>query len=300
MTDPHVVDAVDPDEAFGVLSDPARVDVLHALWEAEDHEATFSDLRAAVGMTDSGRFNYHLGRFEGQFVTRRGDRYALTTAGRRLVGALMSGAYTGTVDVDAVPVSVPCPSCGGDMTFGYDRGAARVDCDDCRHVSYFPVPAGVFAGYDVADLPGVAADYSRRFVRSARDGFCPFCEGHTRASVVPVAETVDASVDAERPDWIEEVPTCRFDCDRCGEALTADLGTTLHEHPAVVSFHYDRDVDVRAEPVWRFSALDPDAARLEQRDPLVASVTYTAGDDALRVTVDEDLSVLETTVAAVG
>lgn len=294
MDDPDIVDAVDADAAFGVLADETRIELLRALWDADGREATFSELREAVGMRDSGRFNYHLGAFDGQFVEATDDGYRLTAAGAQLVGALLSGAYTQRLDVGTVDVADHCPRCDAPLEFTYDAGAATIACTDCPHVSRFWVPPGALAGYDVDDLPRVAARYGRQFVRSSRDGFCPLCDGRVRAAVLPVADTVDA---AEVPDWTTEVPTCRFDCDRCGEEIVVDLGTALAEHPAVVSFHYERGVEVPQVPIWRFAALDPDRARFEQRDPVRALVTYAVDGDELTVTVDESLSVVATAVA---
>ncbi len=293
MDEPDIVDAVDADDAFGVLSDETRIEVLRALWDAEDREATFSELRDAVGMRDSGQFNYHLGTFDGQFVAETEDGYRLTTAGAQLVGALLSGAYTQTLDVDTVEMADDCPRCGSSLSFTYDDGTAEIGCDDCPHVNHFLVPPGAFAGYDAQAYPRVAARYGRKFVRSSRDGFCPLCDGRMAETVLPLASTVEAD---DVPAWVENVPTCRFDCERCGEVVVADLGTTLAEHPAVVSFHHERGVDVSGEPLWRFTALDTDSARFERRDPVRASVTYEAGGDELAVTVDESLSVVETTI----
>ncbi|WP_254272759.1 DUF7347 domain-containing protein [Haloarcula marina] len=48
MTDVGLAEAADPDEAFAALSNGTRVDILRALSEADDHTATFSELRDAV------------------------------------------------------------------------------------------------------------------------------------------------------------------------------------------------------------------------------------------------------------
>lgn len=295
MSDTTLADAVAPDDAFAVLSDGTRIEIVRALWAADDREATFSELREAVGMRDSGQFNYHLGKFDGQFVAETDDGYRLTAPGAQLVGALLSGAYTKTVDVAAVDVDGDCPRCGSPLEFTYEDGTATIACDDCPHVNRFWVPPGAFAGYDAEAFPDVAMRYSRQFVRRSRDGFCPLCDGRMRATVTAIADTVDDDADpGDVPDWVEQVPACRFDCDRCSEAVVADLGSTLAEHPAVVSFHYERGVDARTAPIWRFAALDTDSARFERRDPVRASVSYEADGDELTVTVDGSLSVVET------
>jgi DNA-binding transcriptional ArsR family regulator len=52
---------VTPDEAFAALGDPTRIAILRALFEDPHEPTAFSDLRRAVGVRDSGQFNYHLG-----------------------------------------------------------------------------------------------------------------------------------------------------------------------------------------------------------------------------------------------
>ncbi|QKY20997.1 ArsR family transcriptional regulator [Halolamina sp. CBA1230] len=298
MSDTTVADAVDPDDAFAVLSDETRIEIMRALWATDDRTAAFSELREAVGAHDSGRFNYHLGKFDGQFVADDDDGYRLTTAGTQLVGALLSGAYTKTVDVGTIDVNDDCQKCGSPLQFAYEEGTATVSCDNCPHVTRFWIPPGAFAGYDTDELPQVAARYGRRFVRSSRDGFCPLCDGQVRATVLPIVETIrgDLAELPEIPAWVEQVPTCEFDCDRCGERTVVDLGTALSEHPAVVSFHYERGVDVTAVPIWHRQALDTDSVRFERRDPVRASVSYEIDGDELTVTVDESLSVVETAI----
>jgi DNA-binding transcriptional ArsR family regulator len=75
-------DAVaDAAETFGLLSDETRVQILVALAAASERALSFSDLRARVGVADSGQFNYHLDRLCGRLVARTGDGYALTETG---------------------------------------------------------------------------------------------------------------------------------------------------------------------------------------------------------------------------
>ncbi|MEZ3115711.1 hypothetical protein RYH80_07250 [Halobaculum sp. MBLA0147] len=88
---------------FALLSDETRVDIVAALAAAdatggetdEDDGASglrFSTLRHRVGVADSGRFNYHLGRLRGTLVERAEERYVLTPAGRRVARTLVAPA----------------------------------------------------------------------------------------------------------------------------------------------------------------------------------------------------------------
>ncbi|MEF8884798.1 MAG: helix-turn-helix domain-containing protein, partial [Haloarculaceae archaeon] len=94
MDEPRPVETRDPDEAFAALADDTRVDILRALWSDEDQRATFSELREAVGMRDSGQFNYHLDKLVGRFVRKTDDGYELTLAGLYVNGAIEAGAIS--------------------------------------------------------------------------------------------------------------------------------------------------------------------------------------------------------------
>jgi hypothetical protein len=111
-------------------------------------------------------------------------------------------------------------------------------------------------------------------------------------SVVPGATLVDDPADlADYPEWYDEFPLVAYRCRRCGVEPTADLGTALADHPAVVGFHYDRGVDIRERTQWELVAWDPDRARIRERDPLRAAVTYTVDGDDCTLVVDDALDV---------
>lgn len=76
---------------FSLLGEEIRVRILEELAAARRTDSgglSFSTLRERVGVEDSGRFNYHLGRLAGRLVEKDDGVYALTPAGRRLVGSL--------------------------------------------------------------------------------------------------------------------------------------------------------------------------------------------------------------------
>jgi len=292
MSGIETLETTDPAEAFAALADGTRVAILRALWEA-DGPMAFSALREAVGMRDSGQFNYHLDKLTGSFVTETGEGYRLTLAGRKTNGAVDGGAYTMSGSFEPLDVPEPCPSCGGDRTLRYEDETVTVECDSCALHATVGVPPGVFAGYDREEVPAVTDRYFRTVYRQLANGFCWYCEGRLDCSVLPGGELVDDSADlADYPEWYEEFPLVTYRCRRCGSEPTADLGTALADHPAVVSFYYDRGVDIRDRPQWELVAWDPDLARVRKRDPFRAAVTYTADGDALTLVVDGDCEVV--------
>ncbi|MFC7131679.1 MULTISPECIES: winged helix-turn-helix domain-containing protein [Salinibaculum] len=284
MSSERIVDSLDPADAFAALSDPKRVDILEALWRADDQTATFSELREAADIRDSGQFNYHLTKLADRFVRKGEDGYRLTLAGRHVVGSLLVGAYTTSEGMEPVPLDDPCPFCGGTWTFHYEDERVRIDCEECGLGIDLDVPPGVFAGYDREAAPDVAKRYVRLQLRTASHGFCPLCEYRIEPRVVEPEDTGFADV---------EFPLVHYTCERCGEEVIAEVGTALVEHPSVVAFFYDHGVDVEAAPLSQFVATD-DRSEVRRRDPLEVAVSFECEDETLTVVVDEQFRVLST------
>ncbi|WP_276273430.1 ArsR/SmtB family transcription factor [Haloarcula litorea] len=292
MSEPRLTETADPDEAFGALSNATRVAILRALWDADGQTATFSELRDAVGMADSGQFNYHLDKLTGRFVTKTDDGYELTLAGMAVNGAIHAGAYTMAGSTEPLTLEEPCPTCGGERTFHYEDERVRVTCDGCELTVNAPVPPGVFAGYDRDAMPEVAAQYFRTIFQQLRNGFCWVCEGRVVPTVSPMRAVVDDpdSISEERGD----VPFVEYECQRCGAGSSADVQSALQDHPAVVAFHHDHGVDVRERPPLTLSSVDTDHGVVESTDPLRARVSYEADGATLELVVDGDLTVVGT------
>ncbi|MFB9807964.1 winged helix-turn-helix domain-containing protein [Haladaptatus pallidirubidus] len=62
-------------DAFQLLADETRLEILFALWNAPEWTATFTELKDAVGMRDSGQFQYHLNQLAGTFIRQVDDGY---------------------------------------------------------------------------------------------------------------------------------------------------------------------------------------------------------------------------------
>jgi hypothetical protein len=72
--------------SFDLLGNETRLGIVQALLAAEPEPLRFSDIRDEVGVRDTGRFNYHLGRLRGTLVEKSDEGYVLTPEGRRLGG----------------------------------------------------------------------------------------------------------------------------------------------------------------------------------------------------------------------
>jgi len=281
--DEDSIEQTDPADAFAALADATRVQILRALWEADDKRATFSELREAVGMRDSGQFNYHLDKLAGQFLRKTDDGYELALAGRHVVGSLLEGAYASTDPIDPIALDEPCPFCDGARTFHYEDEEVRIECEACPAVAYFDVAPGVFAGYDRSEYPIVARRYLRVMLHEASNGLCPVCEGRFEP-------TVEKDAGRGEDTDVDLFPMARYECVRCGEEMRTDLGTALLFEPEVIAFYTNHGVDIRDQPLAALIATD-DEVRVEQTDPLCVAVTYTCRDDQLQLVVDDSLTV---------
>ena len=271
-----------PEAAFSLLGNETRVAVLRALWDAPDDRATFSALREAVGMTDTGQFNYHLGKLVGTFVRKVDGEYELTFAGSQVIGAVLSGTYTETGNIEPVDIDDPCRRCGGRLRAHYRDERVHIACADCElSVTEFGVPPGILDGREREDLPFVFSRWILSLYGQVLAGFCPACTGPMRASIGSEIDEQTGILGVEHR------------CARCDETVSSTIGTAFIDHPAVVRFHDEHGIDLRTTPIWRLDWLFTDHATVVSEDPYRVRVTATIGDDALSLLVDDELSVVE-------
>ena len=289
MDGAHIVETADPEAAFSILADATRIEILRALWEADGQTASFSDLREAVGVRDSGKFNYHLGKLTGRFVEKSDEGYTLRTAGQNVVGSLLAGTYTVEAAIDPIELDESCPFCEGALTFDYVDERGEVDCESCPFDTSFPVPPGAFADCPVERFPQVADRYLKTLLIQAKNGFCAACEGR----VDPQIGTFDELGSIDPPTGFDENVVVVYDCDRCGAGTQVNLATIMLEHPVVAGFHYELGTDVTRIPVWQLGTVDGEPQSTLLEDGSGARVTYVVGDARLTVTVDRSLEVVD-------
>ena len=297
MSEEAIVQTTDPEDAFTALADERRVAILKALWDptidwSTEGATTFSDLREAVGMRDSGQFNYHLDKLSGLFVRKTEDGYRLTLAGRQVLGAIRAGSFTTAGSVDPFVLDDPCPVCGEGLTFRYEDEQVHIACGDCNMALQFWIPPGVFEGVDRRDFPEVASRYMRASVQKMKAGFCWFCQGPMATELVPVGDLVPETTGEVA--LADDLPLVRIRCTRCGESVTNDLGTALLDESVVVAFHETHGVDVPGTHWWHNTIVDVDRAHFTDDGTPRACVHFEAGGEELRVVVDGALSIVET------
>lgn len=291
MSEQRRIESNEPETVFGVLSNRTRIQILRALWERKEQPCSFSELYDAIEIRDSGQFNYHLDKLVGTFVSDTDGGYELTQAGVQINGAIEAGTYTLSAAIEPLELDDACQKCGGVQTFHYEDEKVKITCDACDVTSQIIVPPGVFAEYEREEMPAVANRYFRSALEHLNNGFCPICDGRVEPTVAPVGEYTSEPTIAED---FASLPWVNYDCQQCGMDMQSDIGVAMLSHPVVISFHYDCGLDVRDEPLWRFSAITRERTSVRDENPFRAEVSYATNGKTLSLVVDETLSLVET------
>jgi len=272
-------DGVIAEDGFEALADPTRLGILQALTEqlresSEDPTIGFSDLRRAVGMRDSGNFNYHLDKLCGRFVRRTDEGYRITAAGMQVVGAAIAGVYDAG-EMNPAAVGDDCPVCGEALTATYEDGLLRVVCSN-DHQFRNPLPPGSVDDRGSEELVELVTLRTRQNLELAVEGICPLCDAELSWSIEP-------SFDREFPEFSNQ-------CRRCGAIVEVPVIAALLVHPGVIAFYYDHGIDARRLPLWApefYSGVDVGY----DTNPVVVEVTLELDGDELTATLDEELTV---------
>lgn len=304
--EPGETTGASPEEAFAVLGNETRLQILLALGEAAGPLA-FSELYEAVDYDTTANFSYHLEKLENHFVAATDDGYELQQTGRRVVEAVQSGTVTETPVLERTPIQTTCFLCESSMEVDYRREHVGVYCPDCRGtVGGSSVTAewvsdpGVDLVGDVILPPAGVHDRTPGEVLEAAEiwtvteaqatarGVCPRCS----ASVEHYAHACD---DHDASDEL---------CDRCDRQFGATVRTTctnciydetsvfakyLLANPDVMAFMIDHGIDPISPDGFHISALEE---TILSTDPIEARFSFTADGDALVLQV-EDLSVVD-------
>lgn len=313
-TTTHVTDA------FKLLSDETRLAILLALWDEHDPLRTddsvnFSELYDRVGASDSGNFTYHLNKLVGHFVEEAADGYRLRNAGLKIVQATIAGAGLEERTLPSTETEMSCHRCGARVEISYENEYLYHICTECEGNTgrNFPKerPVGTLMMFDfdpsgLADrTPGevfVAGTIkSLREFGSLLRGICPECSG-------PVEESVHICEDHEAPPG-EACRSCgtrdevrvRYVCSVCKHGDSYPVHAAIYDHPAVVAFCYEHGIEDT------YSLDDPEACgelwshllnreyTLVSKTPVRIRIGVPGDGETLHLTLDENLTVIETT-----
>ncbi|PSQ04798.1 ArsR family transcriptional regulator [Halobacteriales archaeon QS_4_69_31] len=276
---------VEPAEAFGVVANETRLDILEALWRAPDSPVAFSELHDAVEMRDSAQFNYHLQQLTDQFVAKTDEGYDLRHAGAQVVRAVRAGTFTRQPDVEPFAVEGACTRCGGGLEAAYDDEQFRIECVDCgkSHGEYEFPPGGLVDRTD--EEVATAFDERVRHLHClAADGVCPSCAGRIHTEIVRGGDCcLDVSLRAEHV------------CERCRNELCSPVGLVLLDESVVSAFYEDHGIDLSDRPYWTLPwCVDDEYTTVRSTDPWRIAVTIPLADECFEVVLDGNLTIHDT------
>lgn len=303
-------DASTRNEAFQLLSDNTRLEILHVLWEHQNRSGTpsmrFADLRDHLSADDPGRLNYHLNKLTTHFVRRTEDGYQLREAGKRIVRVLLSGTAIDDPEIDPVDVDMSCWYCDGQAKWSYRDGWRYLECTNCdaRCVDSFPpgvLSKSVFPPSGLLDrTPNEINEADRIWSAHRRasvmDEVCPECAGS-----MPV-ESIDICADHD-PDW----DNYQY-CEGCGSIFwmrvshvcevckySWKLPTLFYptRHPAVVAFFYEHGIEFDLAVHEQRTLILDFREELVSADPVRIRTTIPIEGEELQLTFDEGMDVID-------
>lgn len=303
-------------DAFAILGNETRLAILFALWEAyepaaEENTVSFSALRDRVGVRQGAQFNYHLDKLVGRFVRKTDAGYELERSGLLLVQSIIAGTATVEPDFEPTEIDADCPFCGAPTTVVYENVYVYQTCTECAgHSPADRHPEGTLIGWtleptgltDRTATEVFAVSTIKTFGRMVMrfEGVCPECSG-------PVEWTVEVCEDHDVGDD-ERCPECgradavlaREVCTVCKSWGRGSPSLKVMFHPAVVSFFYDRGVEIGFtgthdfETVWDLLDLAENSTeKVVSRDPLRIAVTLRHAEDTLELLLDEEMNVVD-------
>jgi hypothetical protein len=277
-------DRLPPAEAFALLGNETRITILQELWLAPERPVAFSDLRKRVGMRDSAQFNYHLSKLTDHFVRQTEDGYEFQYAGEKVVRAILAGTFTERVTLD-FPVEGDCFACGGDLEASYADERLTVHCTDCdEQYGRYAFPPGGLRDRSTTEIETAFDQRVRHLHCLAADGVCPECGGRMHTVVTPDAEDrlgLDVRVD--------------HTCAQCQHTISSPVGLSLLDDSRVVAFHAEHGIELNTCKHWTLRWCVTDETTTYEADPTRVTVTIPLDNEAMDVTLDGDLQVVDTT-----
>ncbi|SFC75861.1 hypothetical protein SAMN05444422_1225 [Halobiforma haloterrestris] len=307
------LDGLSPDEAFAVLGNEIRLDIIRVLWHADAaHEyddvsdtaetIPFSELRRLIDVEDNGKFNYHLSQLTPHFVRHTDDGYRLSGAGKQIARTVIAVSGEDQVDFSA-PLERDCPLCNAPMTVAYEDQWIRISCSECEGVfgDKAPEESVFFSSYPAAGLADRTPDEALRtgFYRCMLDiaymmrDVCRECAGSISTSV--------SVCEDHRTPAREPCPRCgtRFPawtdqrCDTCGFAKRLPVEPFVLTLSPVVGFLASEGIDILTPDFTEI--IEPLQDRVETtvtEDPVRVSVTIEGETRTLSVSLDDELEVV--------
>ena len=296
-----------PDEAFAVLGNEVRIQILRALANAGE-PLSFSGLFDRIEYDTASNFSYHLDKLTQHFVRKTDEGYGLTRAGERVVEAVLSGAVTEAPVIERTRVDQTCHFCGASVEVQYQNERLDRFCTECSgmwgsqdrgFLGSLSLPPAGLRDRSADEAVEAAWTWRNLDIFAIASGLCPKCSG-------PLDRELDLCTEHEGSSGGDlcgacdnryaarvrlRCPTCIFDA----RGTIPILFIADTEFLAFLTSHgcnpFRPDTIANAHRVY--SDYEEEIVSM---DPFEGRFTFTAGGDTLKVTVDENLEVVETTL----
>lgn len=298
-----------PDDAFAILGNEMRIQVLQALGETDD-PLSFTKLRNRIGVRQGGQFNYHLDKLVGHFVVKLDEGYALSHSGRRVVEAVLSGMVTESPRMDRTEIDWPCERCGGSVEVTYEQERVERYCTECAgtyghstrpdqtaeygYLGAFSLPPAGVQGRSPLEIQQAAAIWGYLEVLTAVSGVCPNCSARVEYSL-DVCTDHDATDDLctrcenRYAVWLD------LHCTNCIYTLRSSVGALLVVTPELLEFLAGHGLTPFA-PLHRYpEVVWAPTEEVLSHEPFGARFTFDVDGASCLITVDDTLSVIDVT-----
>lgn len=299
-----------PDEAFSVLGDETRIEILRELGESDERLA-FSTLYDRTSVDDTGQFNYHLNRLVGHFVRKESEGYVLSEPGRRVVEAVLSGAVTEVPEQTKQRVDVECEHCGALTEIRWRAGSVERFCTNCAgnyeraysdtddgqivddgYLGRYPFPPSGLDGRTPDEILRSAWTWGNLEILALSAGICPRCSAtvaYERYVCTDHDETDSRCAKCDRRQAVALSAECTNCIFEAGGAAVIGLVADPH----LLQFLVDHGVNpVSPECVSRIASVHGDYdEEILSTDPFEAKFSFALDDEILTLWVDESLEV---------
>lgn len=308
-----------PSEAFSVLGNETRLEILQTLGEA-DEPLPFTALRKRLGNPVSSQYNYHLDRLVGHFIRQSDGCYELTSMGERVIEAILAGSVTESPTVEPTELDERCYHCGTPIWIDYKDQTAFIYCNGCsgnyqisddvlvdrlgseERAAEFAVktsncfPPTLVNGRSASEMRQAGTAWFHLDMFSWGIDLCPRCSAVLDPSV-ELCETHDATEGVCEKCGNLQATILVTSCTNCHYSKEGLFSYRLFSHTAMLDFITDHGFNPIApdspEAFWGY--FTPYDEEILSTDPFKARFTFTIERDALTLTVDDDLNVVDTT-----
>lgn len=291
---PQSDSAADLAESLSILANETRLRIVRALAEAgEPGRITglpYAELKAAAGVADNGRFNYHLDKLKELFIVKRDDEYHLQFTGRKIVRTLLSGTLDEPVGIELFEIGAECLCCGGEVAAKYtEEQVFHVFCPDWgTNVLAESYPSRGVRTRERRDVLDAVDRKLRHSVSLTGKGVCEWCGSRPELTLITEADFVDHGHD-DSPDVY-----AFYLCDGCGGFIYSTVGKVVLSRSPVIAFFHDHGIDLAEVPVWKLAfAITNRHTEIESQDPWLIELTIPLEDEELRLELDGDLAITD-------